>query len=49
MSFWELIVIVLVGLVVVKPERLPEITDRLGRLMAQIKAFSQQIFDQYEQ
>ena len=31
MSFWECIVILIVALIVIKPERLPEITYLLGQ------------------
>lgn len=37
MSFWELVVILLVGLIVIKPERLPEMAYLLGRFISQIR------------
>lgn len=47
MSFWELVIILLVALVVIKPERLPEIAYLLGRLLAQLRAWHYQILKKY--
>ncbi len=49
MSFWEVIVIIIVALVVIKPERLPEITYLIGSLIQRIRILYNQIFKQYDQ
>ncbi len=49
MSFWEVIVVIIVALVVIKPERLPEITYLIGSLMRRIRMLYQQIFREYDQ
>jgi len=43
MSFWELLVIVMVALVVIKPERLPEMTYLFGRFIGRCTAWYHQI------
>jgi sec-independent protein translocase protein TatB len=37
MSFWELLVILIVALVVIKPERMPEIAYMIGKGIARIR------------
>ncbi len=37
MSFWEVLVIVIVAFIVIKPERLPEITYLLGKWLGQFR------------
>jgi len=49
MSFWECIVILLVALIVIKPERLPEIANLLGRTLAYLKRWQQQMVEKYNQ
>lgn len=49
MSIWELFLIILVALVVIKPERLPETAYLLGRLIARTKGWYQQILSKYNQ
>jgi len=44
MSFWELIVIVVVALVVIKPERLPEVAYLAGLFIRRCRIMYQQIF-----
>lgn len=39
MSFWELLVIVMVALIVIRPERLPEILYLLGKWLGRIKVW----------
>lgn len=43
MNIFELLVILIVALLVVKPERLPEISYMLGRLIAKAQKIYQQI------
>lgn len=45
MSFWETVVIVLVALVVIKPERLPEIAHLLGRGFAALRRWHQSLLE----
>ncbi len=49
MNFWELLVILLVALVVIKPERLPEIAYQVGRLIARIRGWYALILGKYHQ
>lgn len=37
MSFWEVMVILIVAVIVIKPERLPEIMHFLGRIFIKFK------------
>lgn len=37
MSFWEVLVIAIVALLVIKPERLPEVAYFLGKWLGQIR------------
>lgn len=46
MSFFELILILIVALLVIKPERLPEIAYALGCCLAKIRQFYQQFLHQ---
>ncbi len=48
MNFWELILILLVALVVIKPERLPEVAFTLGLWTARIRRFTQSFFEKYD-
>ena len=48
MSFWELFVIIVVALVVIKPERLPEIAYLIGVLIRRCRILYQQIFKEYD-
>lgn len=43
MSISELLVILIVALVVIKPERLPEISYTLGRMLAKTRKLYQEI------
>lgn len=43
MTFWELVIIVIVAMIVIKPERLPEMTYTLGRWVARLQRFYQRI------
>lgn len=43
MSFWEILVIILVAFIVIKPERLPEIAYTLGRWTAKLQKFYQDL------
>jgi len=45
MSTWELIVIVLVALIVIKPERFPELAYLMGRTVYKLKSFYQQLIN----
>ena len=47
MSFGELSVILLVAIIVIKPERLPEITYLLGRTLGQIRHWYQVFQEKY--
>ena len=47
MSFWELFIILIVALVVIKPERLPEIAYTLGRWLRLIQGWYQNILQKY--
>lgn len=49
MSFWEIMVILLVAVIVIKPERLPEIMHYLGRTFVKLKNWQQQLLDKYSQ
>jgi sec-independent protein translocase protein TatB len=40
-GFWELVIIALVGLVIIGPERLPEFAQSAGRLIRKVRAFIQ--------
>lgn len=40
-GFWELVIIALVALVVVGPERLPELAHNAGRMLRKLRAFIQ--------
>lgn len=46
MSFWELLIIVIVAMIVIKPERLPEIAYTLGRWVAKLRKFYQKFVNQ---
>jgi len=48
MNIWEILVILLVALVVIKPNRLPEIAYTLGLWAARLRRFSQSFFDKYQ-
>jgi Sec-independent protein translocase protein TatA len=48
MSFWEFIVIIIVALMVIKPERLPEIAYLMGSLVRRCRMLYQQIFRPYD-
>lgn len=48
MSFWECMIILLVALVVIKPERLPEISYYLGRLCARFKRLYREFQEKYD-
>lgn len=37
MSFWELVVILIVALVVIKPERMPEVAYMVGKAIGRIR------------
>ncbi len=45
MNFWQTLLIILVALVVIKPERLPEISYLFGRLIAKYKKWYQKIVE----
>ncbi len=47
MSFWELVLICLVAVVVIKPERLPEIAYLLGQLFARLRVWHHNILKKY--
>ena len=47
MSFGELLVILLVTIIVIKPERLPEITYLLGRTIGRIRHWYQMFQEKY--
>lgn len=47
MSILELLVILLVALVVIKPERLPEISYFLGRILGRFKQWQQHMIEKY--
>lgn len=47
MSFWEILIILMVALVVVKPERLPEIAYTLGRIIAKVQTFYHGLTNKY--
>jgi len=47
MNFWEILLILMVALVVIKPERLPEIAYAAGRFIAKARAFYQKIMQQF--
>jgi Sec-independent protein translocase protein TatA len=47
MSFWELMVILLVALIVIKPERLPEVCYHLGQWFARLKRWQQQLLEKF--
>jgi Sec-independent protein translocase protein TatA len=47
MSILELLVILLVALIVIKPERLPEIAYTVGRLLAKTQKLYQQFLKKY--
>ena len=40
-GFWELVIIALVALVIVGPERLPELAQNAGRIIKKIRSFIQ--------
>ena len=48
MSFWELVVIVVVALIVIKPERLPEVAYLAGAFIRRCRIMYQQIFKEYD-
>ena len=48
MSFMQLMMIVLVALVVIKPERLPEIAYYSGRLWARCKRVYREFQEKYD-
>lgn len=48
MSFWELILIVLVALIVIHPKRLPEISYTLGRLISNLQLWYQEILQTFK-
>jgi len=47
MSFWEVVVILIVALIVIKPERFPEISYMLGKALGRLKYLSQAIFQKF--
>lgn len=47
MSIWEFVIILLVALVVIKPERLPEISYLLGRLILKFRALQAQLLQKF--
>lgn len=47
MSFWEILMILVVALIVIKPERLPEIAYTLGRLLSKTQKFYRDILHKY--
>jgi Sec-independent protein translocase protein TatA len=49
MSFWELMIILLVALIVIKPERFPEIMHFLGRCFSYIRKWQQLLSEKYNQ
>ncbi len=49
MSIAELFVILIVALVVINPERLPEVTYNLGRFIGRCKRWYQHLVEKYNQ
>ncbi len=49
MNIWEWVVILLVALVVIKPERLPEMAYLLGKCIMHCRMWYQQIVGKYNQ
>jgi Sec-independent protein translocase protein TatA len=47
MSFWECMVILMVALLVIKPDRLPEMAYYTGRLLGRLKRFMIHIQEKY--
>lgn len=47
MSFWEIMIILMVALIVIKPERLPEMTYTFGRFMAKMQKFYHHFIHKY--
>ncbi len=45
MNFWQILLIIIIALVVIKPERLPEISFSLGRLIAHCKIWYRKIIE----
>jgi len=39
MSFWETIVIVIIALIVIRPEQLPELMHTIGKIMFKCRSF----------
>jgi len=48
MSFWEIFVIILVALVVIKPERLPEIAYLLEKSLNRYRLWYHQALDNFK-
>lgn len=47
MSFGELLIILLVAIIVIKPERLPEISYLLGKTLGRIRHWYQMFQEKY--
>jgi len=49
MSIWELIIIIIVALIVIKPERLPEVAFFVGKFIARCRKWHSQVLEKYNQ
>lgn len=47
MSFWEMLVIIIVAFIVIKPERLPEVAYLLGKWLGQFRIWYHNLLRKY--